>query len=112
MAITRIIEETTGIPYHKYLEQTIISKLPFHGTTVNSTKDQLSGHLAEGFSRVARNVSESEGGLGFLGNVYEPAAFFVDEEREAILAGVGDVVMSGHDAVCSLSGCVLEGSDF
>lgn len=100
MAAAGIIEAQTGIPYAEYLEQEIISKLPFTHTTINSTKAQTSGHLAEGFARVARNSSEK--GIGWSKSVYEPTKFFIDSEKENVIAGAGGVVMSANDVVRSL----------
>lgn len=97
MVASSVIEAETGIPYSEYLEHEIISKLPFRDATINSTKAQSTGHLAEGFVRVARNASE--GGLGWSKSAYEAVKFFIDSKMENVIAGAGGVTMSAHDAV-------------
>lgn len=98
MTAGRIIERVTGTRFSTYVHETIINRLPFQSATYNSTWAQSSGNLADGFAQTRRDVS-SGGGLGWSKSEYEPTAFFIDDEREDILAGPGGVTMSAKDAV-------------
>lgn len=97
MAVALIVERVSGVQFSKYAQENILDRLPFKSATYNSTWAKLSGHLADGFVQVKRNVSW--GGFGWSKSVYEPTAFFIDSEREDILAGPGGVSMSARDAV-------------
>lgn len=97
MTAAQIVERVSGSPFSTYVQDKIISRLPFPSATYNVTQAKLSGHLADGFVQIRCNVSS--GGLGFSKSVYEPTEFFIDEEREDIFAGPGGVSMSANDAV-------------
>ena len=97
MAVAHIVQRVSGLRFSDYVQENIISRLPFRSATYNSTKAKLSGQLADGFSQVRRNVSS--GGLGWSRSVYEPTEFVIDSEIEDIAAGPGGVIMSVRDAV-------------
>lgn len=97
MAAAHIVERVSGKRFSTYVQEHIINRLPFQSVTYNGTAAKLSGHLANGFAQIRKNVSS--GGLGFSKSVYEPTEFFIDDESRDILAGPGGIVMSAKDAV-------------
>lgn len=106
MVAARIIEATTGISYLDYVESQIIGRLPFVHATYNFTKALASGHLADGFAQVKKNVSS--GGLGWAKYAYEPTKFWLDESNQEIVAGAGGCLMSGLDVVSTARHKVLQ----
>lgn len=97
MTAARIVEQVSGSRFSTFVQEEIIGRLPFPSATYNVTQAKLSGHLAEGFVQIRRNVSS--GGQGFSKSVYEPTEFFIDEETEDIISGPGGLSMSAKDAV-------------
>ncbi|KAF8314955.1 beta-lactamase/transpeptidase-like protein [Clavulina sp. PMI_390] len=96
MTMAEIVERVSGRPFIQFIQDEIMDKLPFTSATMNSTRARTSGHLADGFVQIRRNVSD---GMGVLKSTYEPASFFIDDERENIIAGAGGVTMSAKDVV-------------
>ena len=101
MAVAHIVERVSGVRFAEYVRRNIINRLPFKSATYNATEAKLSGHLADGFARVRRNVSS--GGLGWSKSVYQPTECFIDSTTEDIVAGPGGLMMSASDVVSQKS---------
>ncbi|KAF8312197.1 beta-lactamase/transpeptidase-like protein [Clavulina sp. PMI_390] len=106
ITMAEIVERVSGRPFIKFIQEEIVDKLPLSSTTMNSTWARKSGHLADGFVQIRRNVSD---GIGLMNSTYEPTTFFNDEKLKNILAGAGGAIMNAKDAAIWLQTLLMLG---